>query len=117
MRGFKLHSLYSKFLDGTELCQVIFPHLLGSVEAILVTYEAEVFPSTLEHHPKMELNLCPPAEDHWNVTSDWVLPVTMEDFWCRWEANVLAWDEAARGFLEVLHSQQVRGPLLDGSRS
>ena len=82
LRGFRLHSLYTKFPDGRQIQQVIFPRLLGGLEAILVTYEKERFPSALENHPKMMMDLHPPVEDHWNIASDGVLPVTMEEFWC-----------------------------------
>ena len=44
----------------------------------------------------MELDLHPPAEDHWNVTSDWVLPATMEDIRPAWESKVPSGDEAAK---------------------
>ena len=77
LRGFKLHSLSMQLSNGTELHQVTFPRLQGDVSMILVTYEGEMFPSTLRHHPKMEIDLQPPAEDHWNVASDRVLPTTM----------------------------------------
>ena len=48
MRGFRLHSLYTKFSDGTQLHQVLYPHLLRGIEAILVTYEGERFPLMAE---------------------------------------------------------------------
>ena len=96
MRGFRLHSFYIKFPDGTQLHQVIYPRLLGGIEVILVTCEGERFPSALEDHPKMVMDLRPPAEDHWNVTSDRVLPATMEDFWHGWESKVPARNEAAK---------------------
>ena len=65
---------------------------------ILVTYEGEMFPSTLRHHPKMEIDCQPPAEDHWNVASDRVLPTTMDAFQHKREAKVpsLAHGEAPR---------------------
>ena len=80
LRGFKLHSLFMRLSDGTELHQVTFPRLQGDVCMTLVTYEGEAFPSTLRHHLKMEIDLQRPAEDHWNVASDRVLPATMDDF-------------------------------------
>ena len=111
--------------DGTELCQVAFPRLLGDVRMILVTYEGEAFPSTLRHHPKMEIDLQPPAEDHWNVALDRVLPTTMDAFWHKWEAKVPSSahgeashpGEAARGAPGGTSKSQDGGLLPTGSRS
>ena len=43
----------------------------------------------------MMMDLRPPVEDHWNVTSDRVLLATMEQFRCEHEPKVPAQDEAA----------------------
>ena len=36
----------------------------------------------------MEIDLQPPAEDHWNIASDKVLPSIMDEFQQKWEPKV-----------------------------
>ena len=83
LRGFKLHTLFTQLPNGSKICQVAFRHLKGDASTVLVTYEEEIFPPDLRHHPKMEIDFQAPAMDHWNVTSDRILPATMEEFWCQ----------------------------------
>ena len=83
LRGFKLHTLFTQLPNGSKIHQVSFPHLKGNASTVLVIYEEEIFPPDLRNHPKMEIDLQAPAMDHWNVTLDKILPLTMERFWCQ----------------------------------
>ena len=47
----------------------------------LIEYESEKFPQGLRQGQKIVIGLKPSTKDHWNVTSDLVLPLILED--CR----------------------------------
>ena len=46
--------------------------------------------------PKMAINLRMPSSDHWNITSDLILPVTIDTFWQRCEAKHMERDPEGR---------------------
>ena len=46
----------------------------------MLEYEPEKFPKGLMHGPKMVLDLRPPSDDHWNITSDLILPLAIDTF-------------------------------------
>ena len=53
----------------------------------MLEYEQEKFPQGLMQGPKMVINLRLPSSDHWNITSDLVLPLTVDTFRQRREAK------------------------------
>ena len=59
----------------------------------MLEYEPEKFPQGLKQGQKMVINLRPPSEDHWNIASDLVLPLTLDTYrqWCeaKWAAQGL----------------------------
>ena len=101
---------------GGKFNKSSFPTFWGGIEAVLVTYEKERFPSALENHSKMMMDLCLPVEDHWNVASDGVLLATMEEFWHKREPKVPAGTRWSMKPLVMFHGLQMKGPLPAGSR-
>ena len=80
LRGFRLHTLWSR-QPGRELIrQVGFPRLFGESSAPLLEYTPEDIPTDLFQSPKIAITLAPPSEDHWNVASDLILPMTQNRF-------------------------------------
>ena len=46
----------------------------------MLEYEPEKFPQGLMQGSKMAINLRPPSSDHWNITTDLVLPLAVDTF-------------------------------------
>ena len=92
-RGFRLHTVWTQQPGGDLVHQITFPHFLGEGGSSMLEYEPEKFPRGLMQGPKMAVNLRPPSEDHWNITSDLVLPLAMDTFrqWreAKWTAQGL----------------------------
>ena len=82
-RGFRLHTVWTWQSGGDLVRQVTFPHLLGEATISMLDYEPEKVPQGLMQGPKMAINLRPPSDDHWNITSDLVLPLAVDTF--RWQ--------------------------------
>ena len=82
-RGFRLHTMWTWQSGGELVCQVAFPCFLGEATTSMLEYEPEKFPQGLMQGPKMVINLRPPSGDHWNITSDLVLSLTV-DMFRRW---------------------------------
>ena len=73
---------------GGELTHHIsFPHFLGEGNLFLIDYELEKFPQDLRQGQKIAIDLKPPANNHWNIASDLVLPWILEDTRQRCEAK------------------------------
>ena len=53
----------------------------------MLEYEPEKFPQGLMQGPKMTINLRPPSNNHWNITTDLVLPLAVDTFRWRHEAK------------------------------
>ena len=83
-RGFRLHTVWTRQSGGELARQVAFPHFLGEATTSMLEYEQEKFPQGLMQGPKMAINLRLPSSDHWNITSDLVLPLRVDTFrqWC-----------------------------------
>ena len=81
LRGFRLHTAWSRQPGGELTHHVTFPHFLGEGNSLLLKYELEKFPQDLRQSQKRVLNLKPPSTDHWNITSDLIFPVALEE--CR----------------------------------
>ena len=84
-RGFRLHTVWTQQPGGDLVRQIAFPHFLGEGILSMLEYEPEKFPQGLMQGPKMVINLKPPSDNHWNITSDLVLPLAMDTFrqWCQ----------------------------------
>ena len=66
-------------------CNIPFPCFLGEGTSSLLEYESEKFPRGLRQGQKRALGLKPPSPDHWNITSDLVLPLALDECkrWCK----------------------------------
>ena len=89
-RGFRLHTVWTQQSGGDLVRQVTFPHLLVEATTSMLEYEPEKFPQGLMQGPKMVINLRPPSSDHWNITSDLVLPLAVDMFRRQHEAKCMA---------------------------
>ena len=78
-RGFRLHTVWTQHPGGEMTQHISFPHLLGESNSTLIEYESEKFPQGLRQGQKIAIHLEPSAKDHWNITSDLVLLLVLED--------------------------------------
>ena len=78
-RGFRLHMVWTQHPGGEMTHHLSFPHLLGESNSSLIEYESEKFPQGLRRSQKIAIHLGPSTKDHWNITSDLVLPLILED--------------------------------------
>ena len=58
---------------------ISLPRFLGKSNLSLIEYESEKFPQGLMQGPKIAIDLKPPAENHWNIVLDPILPWMLED--------------------------------------
>ena len=89
-RGFRLHTVWTWQSGGDLVHQVAFPHFLGETTTSMLEYEPKKFPQGLMQGPKMAIKLRLPSNDHWNITSDLILPLAVDTFRQRHEANHVA---------------------------
>ena len=80
-RGFRLHTVWTQQPRGGLAHNIPFPHFLGESTSSLLKYESEKFPQGLRQGQKRALSLKPPSTDHWNIASDLVLPLALDE--CR----------------------------------
>ena len=80
-RGFRLHTVWTQQPRGGLACNIPFPCFLGENTSSLLKYESEKFPQGLRQGQKRALSLKPPSTNHWNITSDLVLPLALDE--CR----------------------------------
>ena len=80
-RGFRLHTVWTQQPGGGLAHNIPFPHFLGESTSSLLEYKSEKFPQGLRQGQKRVLSLKPPSTDHWNITSDLVLPLALDE--CR----------------------------------
>ena len=78
-RGFRLHMVWTQQPRGEMAHHIPFPHFLGESNSSLLEYESEKFSQGLRQGQKIALGLKLPAKDHWNIVSDLVLPLVLED--------------------------------------
>ena len=71
-RGFRLHTVWTQQPGGGLAHNIPFPHFLGEGTSSLLKYEAG-------QGQKRVLGLKPPSPDHWNITSDLVLPLALDE--------------------------------------
>ena len=69
---------------------ITLPRVLGENNGFLVKYELEKFPQHLIQGLKIAIVLKPPAEDHWNIALDPVLPWILVDSRSRRKAQQAA---------------------------
>ena len=87
-QGFRLHMTWTQLPGGEQSHHISFPHFLGEDYSPLINYESERFPQDLMQGQKIEIDLQPPAKDHWNIVSDRVLPCVLEDSLQQHEAKL-----------------------------
>ena len=80
-RGFRLHTIWTQQPRGELAHNVPFPHFLGESTLSLLEYESEKLPQGLRQGQKRVLNLKCPSTDHWNIASDLVLLLALDE--CR----------------------------------
>ena len=86
-RGFRLHTTWTQTLGGEQTHHICLPRFLGEGNSTLVDYKSEKFPQDLMQGQKIAIDLKPPSKDHWNITSDQILPWILEDSRDRCEAK------------------------------
>ena len=79
--GFRLHTVWTQQPRGGLARNIPFPHFLGEGISSLLEYKLEKFPRGLRQGQKRALGLKLPSSDHWNIASDLVLPLALEE--CR----------------------------------
>ena len=79
-RGFRLHTVLTQQSGGDLVHQVAFPCFLGETMTSMLEYKPEKFLQGLMQGPKMAINLRPPSGDHWNITTDLILPLAVDTF-------------------------------------
>ena len=89
-RGFRLHTAWSQQPGGELTHHFAFPHFLGEGNSSLLEYESEKFPQGLRQGQKRALSLKPPSPDHWNIASDLILPLALDEPRQRREAKQVA---------------------------
>ena len=78
-RVFRLHTIWSQQSRGELARHITFPHFLGESNSSLLEYELEKLPQGLRQGQKRVLSLKPPSTDHWNIASDLVLPLALDE--------------------------------------
>ena len=78
-RGFRLHTVWSQQPGGELARHITFPHFLGESNSSLLEYKSEKFPQGLRQGQKRVLSLKPPSTDQWNIASDLVLPLALDE--------------------------------------
>ena len=98
-RGFRLHTVWTQHPGGEMTQHISFPHLLGKSNSTLIEYESEKFPQGLRQGQKVAICLEPSAKDHWNITSDLILPLVLEDYrqQCEVKRVARAQEEKSKG--------------------
>ena len=78
-RAFRLHTIWSQQPGGELAHHITFPHFLGESNSSLLEYKLEKLPQGLQQGQKRELSLQPPSTDHWNIASDLVFPLALDE--------------------------------------
>ena len=89
-RTFRLHTIWSQQPGGELAHHITFPHFLGESNSSLLKYESEKLPQGLRQGQKRVLSLKPPSTDHWNIASDLVLPLALDESRRQCEAKRVA---------------------------
>ena len=75
---------------------ISLPCFLGESNLSLIIYELEKFPQGLVQGQKIAIDLKAPAEDHWNIALDPILPWMLEDSRQRCTARRVAQSQEVR---------------------
>ena len=86
-RAFRLHTISSQQPGGELACHITFPHFLGESNSSLLKYESQKLPQGLRQGQKRALSLKPPSPDHWNIASDLILTLALDESRRRCEAK------------------------------
>ena len=86
-RGFRLHSVWTQQPGGELAHQITFPRFLGKSSSSLLEYESEKIPQGLRQGQKRVPSLKPPSPDHWNIASDLVFSLILNESRQRREAK------------------------------
>ena len=78
-RGFRLHTTWTQQPGGELTHQITFPHFLGEGNSSTPEYESGKFSQGLKQGQKRVLSLKPPSPNHWNIASDLVLPLALDE--------------------------------------
>ena len=78
-RAFRLHTIWSQQARGELARNITFPRFLGKSNSSLLGYESEKLPQGLRQGQKRVLSLKPPSPDHWDIVSDLVLPLALDE--------------------------------------
>ena len=78
-RGFRLHTIWSQQPGGELARHITFPRFLSESNSSLLEYESEKFPQGLRQGQKRALSLKPPSTDHWNIASDLILTLALDE--------------------------------------
>ena len=89
-QGFRLHMTWTQPPIGGLTHHIALPHVLGENNGSLVEYKSEKFPQVLMQGLKIAIVLKPPAQDHWNIALDPILPWILADSWSQREAQQVA---------------------------
>ena len=89
-RGFRLHMVWTQHPGGEMTHHISFPPLLGKSNSSLIEYKSEKIPQGLSQGQKIAIHLKPSTKDHWNIASDLILPLVLEDSRQRREAKQAA---------------------------
>ena len=78
-RAFRLHTIWSQQPGGELARHITFPRFLGKSNSSLLEYKSEKLPQDLRQGQKRALSLKPPSPDHWNIASDLILPLALDE--------------------------------------
>ena len=78
-RGFRLHTVWTQQPRGGLARNIPFPCFLGEGTSSLLEYKSEKIPWGLRQGQKRVLGLKSPSPDHWNIASDLVLPLALDE--------------------------------------
>ena len=78
-RAFRLHIIWSQQPGGELACNITFPHFLGESNSSLLKYKSEKLPQGLRQGQTRVLSLKPPSPDHWNIASDLILTLALDE--------------------------------------
>ena len=112
-RGFRLHTIWTRQPGGDLVHQIAFPHFLGKGVSSMLEYEPEKFPQGLMQGQKIAINLRPPSNNHWNIASDLILPLTLGTYRQRHEAKWVA--QGLEGKSEGAKVSPMEAPAPGGS--
>ena len=92
-QGFRLHTVWSQPPGEEPVHQIAFPHLRGEATALMLEYEPEKSPQSMQQGPKVAIPLRPPSSRHWNIESDLTFTIAVDTHQWRHEAKRTGQDQ------------------------